>query len=131
MSRYEPDPSIEGKRIGDLAQKAGKAPEEYVLDLLEQRRRQPGVVQHAGGRHRLIMRQPWTMTCTDGDLVPMNEGMPHPRAYGAFARKLELYVRERGVVDLPFAIRSMTSSPRRPTASRTAASCAPAPSRTC
>ena len=42
-----------------------------------------------------IMRQPWTMTCTDGDLVPMGEGMPHPRAYGAFARKLKRYVSER------------------------------------
>ena len=59
----------------------------------------------------LIMRQPWTMTCTDGGLQPMTEGKPHPRAYGAFPRKLERYVRERGVVDLPFAIRSMTALP--------------------
>ena len=59
----------------------------------------------------LIMRQPWTMTSTDGDLVPMGQGKPHPRAYGAFPRKLRLYVRDRGVVDLPFAIRSMTSLP--------------------
>jgi N-acyl-D-aspartate/D-glutamate deacylase len=51
------------------------------------------------------------MTSTDGDLVPMGVGKPHPRGYGAFARKLAVYVRERGVVDLPFAIRSMTSLP--------------------
>ena len=57
----------------------------------------------------LIMRQPWTMTCTDGGLQPITEGKPHPRAYGAFPRKLARYVRERGVVDLPFAIRSMTA----------------------
>ena len=48
----------------------------------------------------LIMRQTWNMTCTDGDLVPMGQGKPHPRAYGAFVRKLRLYVKERGVVDL-------------------------------
>jgi N-acyl-D-amino-acid deacylase len=59
----------------------------------------------------LLMKQPWTMTSTDGDLVPMGQGKPHPRAYGAFPRKLRLYVRERNVVDLPFAIRSMTSLP--------------------
>ena len=46
------------------------------------------------------MRQPWTMTCTDGDLVPLGEGKPHPRAYGAFARKMKRYVRERGTVDI-------------------------------
>jgi N-acyl-D-aspartate/D-glutamate deacylase len=41
----------------------------------------------------------------------MGRGKPHPRAYGAFPRKLRLYVRERAVVDLPFAIRSMASLP--------------------
>jgi N-acyl-D-aspartate/D-glutamate deacylase len=59
----------------------------------------------------LIMRQPFTMTCTDGDLVPFGQGKPHPRGNGAFARKIRVYVNERGVVDLPFAIRSMTSLP--------------------
>jgi N-acyl-D-amino-acid deacylase len=41
----------------------------------------------------------------------MAEGKPHPRAYGAFARRLAVYVRERQVVGLEFAIRSMTSLP--------------------
>jgi N-acyl-D-amino-acid deacylase len=58
-----------------------------------------------------IMQQPWTMTSSDGGLGPMGVGKPHPRAYGAFPRKLRLYVRERGVVTWPFAIQSMTSLP--------------------
>jgi N-acyl-D-aspartate/D-glutamate deacylase len=37
--------------------------------------------------------------------------MPHPRNNGAFARRLATYVRERNVVDVEFAIRSMTSLP--------------------
>ncbi len=41
----------------------------------------------------------------------MNEGVPHPRAYGAFARKIRLYVNEKGTVRLEDAIRSMTSLP--------------------
>ena len=59
----------------------------------------------------LIMRQPFTMTCTDGDLVPFGQGKPHPRGNAAFARKIRLYVNERGTIDLPFAMRSMTSLP--------------------
>jgi N-acyl-D-aspartate/D-glutamate deacylase len=51
------------------------------------------------------------MTCTDGDLVRMGVGVPHPRAYGAFPRKLKKYVRERGAVNLETAIRSMTTLP--------------------
>ena len=38
-------------------------------------------------------------------------GVPHPRNNGAFVRRLAVYVRERGVVGLDFAIRSMTSLP--------------------
>src|SRR5690606_33858508 len=46
---------------------------------------------------------------SDGTLVSMGSGVPHPRAYGTFPRKLRGYVRERSVVGLDDAIRSMTS----------------------
>ncbi|MEZ5416867.1 MAG: amidohydrolase family protein [Vicinamibacterales bacterium] len=109
ISEYAPDTSLEGKRLSDLAEAAGLAPEEYALTLLE--KGDAGLVSFNMSEDdiALIMRQPWTMTCTDGTLQPMTEGKPHPRAYGAFPRKLERYVRERGVVSLPFAIRSMTA----------------------
>lgn len=57
------------------------------------------------------MQQPWTMTASDGELVPFGQGVPHPRAYGTFPRKLGHYARDRGVVGLAAAIRSMTSLP--------------------
>jgi len=60
-----------------------------------------------------LMAQPWTMTSSDGDLVPWMEGVPHPRSYGAFPRKIRLYAREKGVVGLEQAVRSMTSLPAR------------------
>jgi N-acyl-D-aspartate/D-glutamate deacylase len=58
-----------------------------------------------------IMREPYTMASSDGGLVPQGAGHPHPRDYGAFARRLAVYVRERKVVGLEFAVRSMTSLP--------------------
>jgi N-acyl-D-amino-acid deacylase len=58
-----------------------------------------------------LMRQPWTMTASDGDFPRWQEGVPHPRAYGAFPRKIRRYVLEEGVVTLEEAIRSMTSLP--------------------
>jgi N-acyl-D-aspartate/D-glutamate deacylase len=61
----------------------------------------------------LIMDHPMTMTASDGDLVPWQEGVPHPRSYAAFTRKLETYVREQNVVSLEEAVRSMTSLPAR------------------
>jgi N-acyl-D-amino-acid deacylase len=111
ISRYSVDPSLEGKHLAELAAKAGTTPEELALDLLQ--KGDASLVSFNMSEHdiELLMRQTWNMTCTDGDLVPMGQGKPHPRAYGAFPRKLRRYVRERGIIDLPFAIRSMTSLP--------------------
>jgi N-acyl-D-amino-acid deacylase len=111
ISRYATDPMIEGRHLAELAQNAGATPEEHALNLLE--RGDASLVSFNMSERdiELIMRQPWNMTSTDGDLVPMGRGKPHPRAYGAFPRKLRLYVRDRAIVDLPFAIRSMTSLP--------------------
>ncbi len=111
IARFAPDPSLEGKTLDELSKLWNKTPEEAALDLLA--RGGAGLVSfnmtEADIDH--IMKQPWTMTSSDGGLGPMGVGKPHPRAYGAFPRKLRLYLRERGVVDWPFAIRSMTRLP--------------------
>jgi N-acyl-D-aspartate/D-glutamate deacylase len=58
-----------------------------------------------------LMTPPWNMTASDGGLVPWMEGVPHPRSYGTFPRKIRHYVLEEGIVDLASAIRSMTGLP--------------------
>ncbi len=60
---------------------------------------------------RHIMTRAYTMASSDGALTLPGAGVAHPRDNGAFARRLAVYVRERGVVTLEFAIRSMTSLP--------------------
>lgn len=111
ISRYAANPSFEGQRLSVLAAKAGVAPEEYALQLLEKGDASLVSFNMSEGDIEGIMQQSWTMTCTDGDLVRFGQGVPHPRAYGAFARKLKRYVRERNAVGLPDAIRSMTTLP--------------------
>lgn len=111
ISRYAPEPAFEGQTLAALAATAGRPPEQYALDLIQRGDASLVSFNMSDRDIDLIMRQTWTMTSTDGDLVPMGQGKPHPRAYGAFPRKLRLYVKERGVIDLPFAIRSMTSLP--------------------
>ena len=109
--RHRPDPSIEGRLLSDLAEERGQDPIDTAIDLI--RAGGPSIVSY--NMHdddvETLMVQPWTMTSSDGDLVPMNEGVPHPRSYGAFARKIRLYVVEKGTVTLEHAIRSMTSLP--------------------
>jgi N-acyl-D-amino-acid deacylase len=111
ISRHRADPSIEGLSLADLASRRNKEAVDVALDLLE-----------AGGGGLVsfnmseldiehIMRKDYTMTSSDGSLVPMGEGKPHPRYYGTFPRKIRHYVLERGTITLPHAVRSMTSLP--------------------
>lgn len=109
--RYVPDPSIEGRLLSEVAEERGQDPIDTAADLI----RESGVSIVSYNMHdddvETLMRRPWTMTSSDGGLGPMGEGVPHPRTYGAFARKIRLYVNERGTVTLEQAIRSMTSLP--------------------
>jgi N-acyl-D-aspartate/D-glutamate deacylase len=109
--RHRPDPSIEGRTLQWVAERGRVEPVDAVLALL--RAGDAGIVSFNMLDEDVdrLMRQPWTMTSSDGDLVPMGEGVPHPRSYGTYPRKLREYVVERGVVDLATAVRSMTSLP--------------------
>ena len=111
ISRYSVNPAFEGQRLSTLAARAGVSPEEYALQLLEKGDASLVSFNMSEGDIESIMRQPWTMTCTDGDLPRFGVGKPHPRAYGAFARKLKRYVSERGTVTIEAAVRSMTTLP--------------------
>jgi N-acyl-D-aspartate/D-glutamate deacylase len=111
VSRYAPNPAYEGQSLAQISKALGKPPDETAMDLLLKGDASLVSFNMTESDIELIMRQPFTMTCTDGDLVPFGQGKPHPRGNGAFARKIHRYVNERGTIDLPFAVRSMTSLP--------------------
>jgi N-acyl-D-amino-acid deacylase len=111
--RFAPDTSIEGRTLAEVAQARSHDAVDVALELIE--RGGPSIISFNMIEEdvRRLMVQPWTMTASDGDLVPMGQGVPHPRSYGTFSRKIQKYVVEEKVVDLAFAIRSMTSMPAR------------------
>lgn len=111
IGRHEADPSLEGHSLGQIAERWGVTPLEAAIRILGAGG--AGIVSFNMDEAdiEMLMRQPWTMTSSDGTLVPMNQGVPHPRAYGTFPRKLVRYVRERRVLSIEQAIRSMTSLP--------------------
>ena len=109
--RVVEDPSIEGKTLARVARDRNADPVDVAIALIEAG--SPAIVSFGMLEEdvRAFMKQPWTMTASDGDLVPMGEGVPHPRVYGTFARKIRHYVVDEQVVRLEDAIRSMTSLP--------------------
>jgi len=58
-----------------------------------------------------IMKHPQTMIASDGRLVKLGDGHPHPRWYGTFPRVLGKYVRENKVLSLKEALHKMTLLP--------------------
>ncbi len=109
--RFVQDPSIEGKTLDDVARSRNMDPIDVAIDLVA--KGSVGIVSFAMHEDdvRTLMREPWTMTASDGDLVPFGEGVPHPRSYGTFPRKIRTYVIDEPVITLEHAIRSMTSLP--------------------
>ncbi|MCK4772601.1 MAG: D-aminoacylase [Candidatus Latescibacteria bacterium] len=109
FSSFRSDPSIVGKTLQEVAEERGMDPVNTAIELLKQGG--PSIISFNMNEAdiRTFMRQPWTMTSSDGSLPQMNVGTPHPRSYGTFPRKIRKYVIEEGVIDLAAAVRSMTS----------------------
>jgi N-acyl-D-amino-acid deacylase len=111
IASYGADRSLEGKNVGEIAAARGVAPEIAAIELMAAGNASIVSFNMSEADIRHIMTRPYTMASSDGGLVAMGAGQPHPRNYGAFARRLAVYVRERGVTSLEEAIRSMTSLP--------------------
>lgn len=105
------DRSLNGKTLAEIAESRGLSPEATAVALLA--RGNASIVSFNMSDEDIthIMTRPYTMASSDGGLSLPGADQPHPRNNGAFARRLALYVRDRKVIDLEFAIRGMTSLP--------------------
>ena len=111
ISSHSADPSLEGMRLDDIARRKLQDPLDTAIDILIQGG--AGIVSFNMNEKdvELLMQQPWMMTSSDGALVTFGEGAEHPRAYGAYPRKLRRYVIERQVVSMAQAIHSSSGLP--------------------
>lgn len=100
------DASFDGKRLDVVARARGQDPVDAAIDILMKGDVAAASFNMSDGDIEAIMQQPWVMTSTDGSIPLLGVGPEHPRAYGAFARKLRLYAMERPVITLEQAIRS-------------------------
>ncbi len=114
ISRNSWDPSMTGKNLAQLTQEAGLEPTpenaaDIVFNILE--KGYVTAVYHAINPDDVdrIMQHPATAIGSDGPVGVFGEGTPHPRQYGAFARVLGYYVRDRRILSLEQAIRKMSS----------------------
>ena len=98
------DQSIVGKTLAAIAQERNEAPVDAAIEIIKAGGADVASFNMKESDIEAFMRQTWVMTCSDG-----SEG--HPRKYGTFPRKLRMYVYEKQIIPLEFAIRSSTSLP--------------------
>lgn len=110
------DPALAGKNLAEIAialnlPATADGAAEAAMDL--QKRGGCSAIYHAIGEADIvaIMRSPYTMIASDGEIPVFGQANPHPRGYGTFARVLARYVREQHVISLEEAVRKMSGFP--------------------
>lgn len=116
IARCTFDPSLAGKSLTDLTRARGvPVTIENAADTAIELQRKGGcsAVYHAISEDDVerVMRSPYTMIASDGEIPVFGKEAPHPRSYGTFARVLAVYVRERHVLSLEDAVRKMSGMP--------------------
>ena len=101
---------FEGKMVPDIAQELGLTLEETVLKILTAEKGDRTIcIQFVIDERDVETNLAHTDMMVGSDGIPDLKGKPHPRLFGTFPRVLARYVRERGVLTLPEAVRRMTS----------------------
>ena len=116
IAKYAPEPSWNGLSLQQVAAKTRAS--DSLEDQLETARQMLAkggaqMVYHFISEDDLerILRHPEVMVASDGSVVRLGEGQPHPRSYGNNVRVLGRYVRERKTLTLAEAVRKMTALP--------------------
>ena len=110
------DKTLAGKSLADITKDRGRAVNfenaaETLLDI--QKAGGCSAVYHAISEEDVerILKYPFTMIGSDGEIPQFGVGAPHPRSYGTFARVLGRYVRERHTITLEDAVHRMSGLP--------------------
>ena len=116
MANCSFDHSLDGQSLADITAARGRAVDfdtaaETAIEIQQKGGCQ--AVYHAISEDDIerILKSPYTMIGSDGEIPEFGKGVPHPRSYGTNARVLARYVREKKVITLEDAIRKMSGYP--------------------
>lgn len=103
-----------GKNLEEISSLWNLEPVDTLLKLVEEEETRVSFIGFGMSQKNvdLVLSNPLVMIGSDGySMAPTGEAAktkPHPRSYGAFARILSFYVREKKLFDLPTAVKKMT-----------------------
>lgn len=111
ISRFDENPDLEGKNLSEISKTRNKSDVETAIELVLEGG--PGIVSFnmQDSDVEYFMKKPYVMTASDGSVPIFGKGVPHPRSYGTFTRKIREYVFNKKVVTMEHAIRSSSALP--------------------
>lgn len=102
-------PELNGRTLAQVAASWGlPAPEAARRILRERNAAVMNLDLYDTENTRYLAGKMWMMTCTDGRDPGPGQAITHPRVFGAFSKKLRDFALDDTVIELPFAVRSMT-----------------------
>ena len=112
ISECQQNREYEGKTLKQVADQIKKDPAELYADMVCGDK-MPWAVYYAQDASAVkeIMLHDYVFTISDGAIMMKGMGKYHPRYYAAFTRKIKQFALDEKIIDLNFAIRSMTSLP--------------------
>lgn len=108
ISSYRSDRKLQGLRLDVIAKQRKADAVEVAIELIAKGSANIFSFNMNETDVRAFMAQPWTMTSTDGLLLSEDNGIPHPRTYGTFPKKLRRYAIDDPVLTLEQAVHSMS-----------------------
>jgi N-acyl-D-amino-acid deacylase len=111
ISSYRAKPEWAGKNLLDISRVIGKTPVDAAIEIALTGG--ASVISFNMSEDDIVyfMKRPYVMTGSDGDVLQFGQGLPHPRSYGTFVRKIRQYVLEKKVISMEQAIHAATGLP--------------------
>jgi N-acyl-D-amino-acid deacylase len=111
VSSFRARPEWEGKSLLEISKSLNQTPVDAAVGIILLGN--PSVVSFNMSEDDIayFMKKPYVMTGSDGSIVTFGQGVPHPRNYGTFARKIRIYVQEKKVLTMEQAIHAATGLP--------------------
>ncbi len=111
IARYPSRRAWQGKDLQSIATQEKKSVLDIVLEI--ERHGGASIVNFNMSEEdvRLIMKQAFVATASDGSSQVPGDTVPHPRSYGCFARKIGRYALQDQVIALEHALRSASGLP--------------------
>jgi N-acyl-D-amino-acid deacylase len=115
VTEFQPDPSLEGRTLAEIADDQRRDPLDVLLEMAE--RGNPSLVSYSVSDDdaERILRHPGAMISSDGFSVaaegPLSGGRQHPCDFGTYPRTLQHFWREKRLWPLETAIHKCSGLP--------------------